>query len=130
MTHDDAPPIPDPTGEVGDSSLDPMLPELVIAEDDHDLPAVRALILAAYPDVVPDMVAGTTVAALLASVEGARAAYTAVAARLAPPSGAMPPGAPGPPPTLPGGGGAPLPIDPDRLPASEKIRRGLRAASA
>lgn len=123
MTHDDSPPIPDPFGDPGPA---PEAPVILTAEDDDDIPAVRALILAAYPDVVPDMVTGATVADLLASVEAARAAYSAVAARLVPAAGA-PPAAP---PPIPAGGGATLPIDPERLPASEKIRRGLRAVPA
>lgn len=122
MTTDESPPIPEPAIDPGPHSED----GLVTAPEAADLPAVRALILAAHPDVVPDLVAGTTVAALLASVEGARAAYAAVEARLAPR-----PAAPGAVPlVIPAGGGAPLPIDPDRLPASEKIRRGLRAIPA
>ncbi|MGN6484373.1 MAG: hypothetical protein ACTHMX_08215 [Thermomicrobiales bacterium] len=122
MTHDDSPPIPVPTG-AGDPGPSPDGPVIVTAEDDDDIPAVRALILAAYPDVVPAMVAGATVADLLASVDAARAAYSAVAARITPVAGDPPV----PPPVIPAGGGAILPIDPDRLPASEKIRRGLRA---
>ena len=51
--------------------------------ESDDLSAVRTLILEAHPDVVPDLVTGATVAELLASVEGARAAYAAVAGRLA-----------------------------------------------
>jgi hypothetical protein len=99
--------------------------------ESDDLSAVRTLILEAHPDVVPDLVTGSTVAELLASVEGARAAYAAVAGKLA----AMTAddgldGRPASPPMIPGGGGAPLPVDPDRLPASEKIRRGLRATVA
>ncbi|MGC4191326.1 MAG: hypothetical protein QM589_09185 [Thermomicrobiales bacterium] len=123
MTNDDSSPIPGLAPELEPGPGDPAATILV---GDGDLPAVRALILAAHPDVVPDLVAGTTVAELLASVEGAQAAYAAVAQRLATSSG----GSPTPAPVIPAGGGAPLPIDPDRLPASEKIRRGLRAAPA
>lgn len=123
MTTDAVSPLADPLDSAppGDAG-----PEIVTREGDDDLPAVRALILAAYPDVVPDLVAGTTVADLLASVEGARAAYAAVVARIGPTGE----GPAGPPVAIPGGGGAPLPVDPDRLPASEKIRRGLRAMPA
>lgn len=80
-----------------------------------DLAAVRELVLRAHPDVVPELVAGDTVDALLASVEPARAAYTRLAERIG--RVAAPP--------VPAGGERPLPIDPERLPASEKIRRGL-----
>lgn len=122
MMTDDSPPIPDP-----DIDPTPSPDEgVVMVGEEADLPAVRALILAAYPDVVPDLVTGTTVASLLASVEGARAAYAAVEARLAP----LPATPVTSPLVIPAGGGAPLPVDPDRLPASEKIRRGLRAIPA
>ena len=40
-----------------------------------DLDAVRDLVLRAHPDVVPELVAGDSVAALLASVEPVRSAY-------------------------------------------------------
>src|SRR5438045_3072630 len=44
----------------------------------EDLAAVRELILLAHPDVVPELVTGTTVAELTASVAAARAAYQGV----------------------------------------------------
>ena len=40
-----------------------------------DLGKVRELVLRAHPDVVPDLVAGSSVDELLASVEPARSAY-------------------------------------------------------
>lgn len=88
-----------------------------------DLTAIRDVVLRAYPDVVPDLVRGDSTAALLASVEPARAAYARIRATIQTDSthGA----ANTPMPTIPAGGGAPLPVDPDRLPSSEKIRRGL-----
>lgn len=86
-----------------------------------DLDAVRDLVLRAHPDVVPELVAGDSVAALLASVEPARSAYV----RLAEAWGEAQPR----PVSVPAGGGAPLPIDPEKIPSAEKIRRGLQAAS-
>ncbi|HWV34227.1 MAG TPA: hypothetical protein VNZ55_01265 [Thermomicrobiales bacterium] len=89
-----------------------------------ELTAIRDVVLKAYPDVVPDLVRGDSAAALLASVEPARAAYAriqaTIQANIAPVVANTPPM-----PTIPAGGGAPLPVDPDRLPPSEKIRRGL-----
>jgi hypothetical protein len=86
-----------------------------------DLEEVRKLVLLAHPDVVPELVTGETVAALLASVEPARSAYARLAGtwreEREAATGAM----------VPAGGGAPIAIDPDRLPAAEKIRRGLAA---
>jgi len=84
-----------------------------------ELAAVREVVLRAHPDVVPELVRGATVAEVLASVEPARAAYARVAEWLAP--SATPPSIP----AMPAGGAGPVPLDPDRLPAPEKIRRGL-----
>ena len=42
-----------------------------------DLEHVRALILAAHPDVVPELIGGATVGELVASIEGARAPIAA-----------------------------------------------------
>ena len=44
-----------------------------------DLGKVRELVLKAHPDVVPDLVAGSSVDELLASVEPARSAYQRIA---------------------------------------------------
>jgi hypothetical protein len=85
-----------------------------------DLDAVRELILRAHPDVVPELVTGDSVASMLASVEPARSAYerlTASWTERRPAAGT----------SVPAGGGAPIAVDPDRLPAAEKIRRGLSA---
>jgi hypothetical protein len=81
-----------------------------------DLDAVRELVLRAHPDVVPELIAGDSIAALLASVEPARAAWERLAERI---------GAPPTTPAVPAGGERPVAIDPERLSASEKIRRGL-----
>jgi hypothetical protein len=82
----------------------------------EDLASVRALILQAYPDVVPELVTGTTVAELTTSVEAARAAYAGVVSRQ--------PVVVTAPPVVPAGG-ATVVVDPATLPAAEKIRRGL-----
>ncbi len=87
-----------------------------------ELAAVREVVLRAHPDVVPELVRGATVAEVLASIEPARAAYARIAAQIGPAPTASPaPSAP----VIPAGGAGPVPIDPDRLPAPEKIRRGL-----
>ena len=84
-----------------------------------DLAAVRDLALRAHPDAVPELVGGATLAELMASLEPARAAYRRIVE--ARPSAPTPP----PAPTVPAGAAPPLALDPDRLPATEKIRRGL-----
>ncbi len=89
---------------------------------DAELDAVRAVVLQAYPDVVPELVTGDSVAALLASVEPARSAYARLAETWS--AGRTPEAA-----RVPAGGGTPIAVDPERLPAAEKIRRGLAASA-
>jgi hypothetical protein len=86
-----------------------------------DLTTVRDLIVRAHPDIVPELVTGTSIAELTAAIEPARAAYQRIAeqtTRQAPPV----------PPSVPAGGAHQI-IDPDRLPTAEKLRRGLAARS-
>lgn len=84
-----------------------------------ELDAVRAMVLDAYPDCIPELIQGETVTDLLASVEPARAAYARVAATIPPPVEPTPP-----PPIVPAGGGNVV-VDPGALPTAEKVRRGL-----
>jgi hypothetical protein len=83
-----------------------------------DLAALREALLRGYPETVPDLVTGTSVAALLASLEPAAEAYRRVVetVRAAEPAA---------PPAVPAGNAAPIAIDPAALPSTEKIRRGL-----
>lgn len=106
--------------ELIEEGNDPVEPSIEGAPD--NLQSIRELVLRAHPDVVPELIAGTSVAELLASVEPARSAYARLAA-------AITERRPAPEATIPAGGGAPIPVDPDRLPAAEKIRRGLATAS-
>jgi hypothetical protein len=100
--------------------------ELEITEetdtDAVDLAAVRELVLKAHSDVVPELIAGSSVAELTASIEPAKAAYQRIAEAMASPLG----GRTISPPVVPAGGSAPA-VDPEKLPASEKIRRGIEA---
>lgn len=112
MVPDDAPVPNDPAGVTDDA--------LLSDDPSPDLTAVRALVLRAHPDVVPELVTGNTVADLIASVEPARAAFDRLASSIAASRPAST--------AVPAGGGAPIPVDPDRLPAAEKIRRGLAQA--
>jgi hypothetical protein len=88
----------------------------------EELAALREALLRGYPETVPDLVTGASVAELLASLEPAAAAYRRVveAARAAAPAVAAPP--------VPAGNAAPIAIDPAALPSTEKIRRGLAGA--
>lgn len=89
-----------------------------IVQETNDIEAVRDVVLSAYPDCVPELVCGETIAEVLASVEPARAAYARVAATLP-----VPEAAPAPP-VVPAGGGSAI-VDPGDLPAAEKVRRGI-----
>ncbi len=97
----------------------------VLHMSDDDLAAVRELALRAYPETVPELVGGESVAALLGSLEPAAAAYRRIAEGVA--ANVPIPVAPPVAPTVPAGSAAPVTIDPERLPSVEKIRRGLSA---
>lgn len=88
-----------------------------------DIAAVREVVLRAHPDAVPELIAGTTVAELLASVESARDAYARVVASASTgtPADHDQPIAP----SVPAGDAPAFLVDPDHLPPVEKIRRGL-----
>lgn len=86
-----------------------------------DLAVIRDLVLRAHPEVVPELITGETVDDLLASIEPAEAAYRRVSELMKSPTIVSSPAMS----SVPAGGDRPMPVDPDRLPASEKIRRGL-----
>jgi hypothetical protein len=88
----------------------------------EDLAAVREVVLRAYPDSVPELVGGTSVAEVLASVEGARAAYRRVVEAVSAEAGSATSA-----PSVPAGAVTRPAVDPERLPAAEKIRRGVAA---
>jgi hypothetical protein len=87
--------------------------EVVEQEERGEAAALRDLVLRAHPDVVPELVAGSTLGELMASVEPARAAYRRVAETVSAP------------PRVPAGDTPRLAVDIELLPAVEKIRRGL-----
>jgi hypothetical protein len=89
---------------------------------DADVAAVRELALRAYPETVPELVGGESVAAILSSLEPAAAAYQRIVAGLAPSASSAAAVAA---PHVPAGGAAAVVVDPERLPSVEKIRRGL-----
>jgi len=88
-----------------------------------DLALVRELARRAYPDAVPELIDGATAAEIAASVEPARAAYARLRERLATERASAPVALA----TVPAGGLPPV-VDADRLPAAEKIRRGVAAS--
>lgn len=101
-----------------------------------DLGKVRALVLAAHPDVVAELVGGETFDAILASVEPARAAYQRitqqVAASVAAAAQHAAPAAPASPPAIPAGqpGRGAVTLNVEELSSSAKIAEGLKRRSA
>jgi hypothetical protein len=83
------------------------------------LATFRAAIVSANPDAIPELIAGSDFAAIAASVEGAKAAYASVAARI------KPEGQQAAAPSVPAGGGAAPIVNVDALPAASKIAHGL-----
>jgi hypothetical protein len=120
-------PAPDPVeapAQTGDAPRE-------ASREASDLAAVRELVLRAHPDVVPELIGGQSVAAVLASVEPAQAAYARLAEQVTANRAGEPPAPVAPAaPNVPAGGSPPVPVDPERLPAAEKIRRGIRARSS
>lgn len=96
------------------TDVDPLIPAEPTVSPDID--QVRDLILATHVDIVPELIVGESIADLVASIDGARAAFSRVVASV--PQSAV---------TIPAGGNAPVMLDADALPTSEKIRRGLAA---
>jgi hypothetical protein len=111
-------------------------PAIAAAAGSDDLTKVRELVLKAHPEVVPDLVQGSSVDELLASVEPARVAYQRVAEAVRAggtgdggqktedggsgtekPEVAQPPAVPA--------GGANNVVDPSTLAPTTKIARGL-----
>lgn len=84
-----------------------------------DLDAIRALVLRAHPDVVPELIDGVSIGELLDSIEPSRDAYQRHAATFRQGSTQL---------SVPAGGERPMLVDPAKLPASEKIRRGLASS--
>ena len=97
-----------------------------------DLGKVRELVLKAHPDVVPDLVRGSSVDELIASVEPARSAYQRVADQVRQGGGVA--GSQGggeptdavQPPVVPAGGGTNV-AEPGDLGPTTKIAQALAA---
>jgi hypothetical protein len=116
-------------GEEGQAMGEEVQPEVVGGIEEEDLAAVREVVLRAYPDAVPELVGGGSVAEVLASVEPARAAYRRVVESVSAAGSGAISGPEGPSaPSVPAGAVGRPAVDPERLPAGEKIRRGLVAA--
>ena len=114
-------PTPDqPTDAPAETSTAP-------ATTPAELAAVRELALQANPDAVPELVAGATIAEIVASLEPARAAYRRIAEAATATAPAQTQTRTVAVPVVPAGDAPRVVVDPDTLPPAEKIRRGLAA---
>ncbi|MDI3340852.1 MAG: hypothetical protein QJR03_09995 [Sphaerobacter sp.] len=95
-------------------------PQAASGGDGFDLGRIRELILAAHPDVVPDLITGATFDELMASIEPARAAYARIVASLR----EQPTAAPGIPAGQPGR--QPVIANVEAVSPRGKIAEGLR----
>src|SRR5690606_19557124 len=84
-----------------------------------DLAKVRDLIIKNTPNAIPELITGSTVDELTASVDRAVEAYNRIAAQMQPTTPEQKPE----PPAVPAG--ATVAVNLDDLPAPELIRRGL-----
>ncbi len=92
---------------------------LLLPAGDSTLEAVRALVLKAHPDIVPELVAGETIEDLIASISPATDAYARLTEGLRPSA-----------PSVPAGASTSAPLDADRLSPTVKIQVGLRNRTA
>lgn len=93
----------------------PAIPGVEREEPISDIDQVRDLILASHTNIVPELVQGSSVADLVASINHAQEAYTRIVDSQPKPV------------TIPAGGNTPITLDINTLPTSEKLRRGLAA---
>lgn len=82
---------------------------VAVANTAEEIAAVRDLILALHPTIVPELIAGDSIDALIASIEPAQAAYSRIISNV----------------SIPAGGNAPVTLDVESLPTFDKIRRGI-----
>lgn len=116
--------LPDPLDIAGDVPALEADSQHEAAFDDREiLQRVRDLVLQAHREVVPELVVGASVTELLASIEPAREAYANLATRIE--ADRLPESQAATVPLVPAGGTGPAPFDLDRMPASEKLRRGI-----
>lgn len=106
-------PVDSPTEEI--DLLAAVEPEEVAdSPSATDITAVRELILALHPTIVPELIGGDSIDALIASIEPAQAAYKRIVSSV----------------SIPAGGNAPVTLDVESLPTFDKIRRGLAQGSS
>jgi hypothetical protein len=87
----------------------------------YNIEAVRELARKAFPDTIPELIVGETYEEVMTSVERARAAYARVFMEVEERQAVVKP------PVVPAGGSSAVVVDVERLPAAEKLRRGVGA---
>lgn len=104
------------------------LTETATQAGDSDVAAVRELITKAHPDVVPELIVGSSFDELMASVPGSQAAYKRIVESVQ--ASASPVSVT--PSAVPAGGGArrEFVINVEELSPSAKIAEGLRQRNA
>lgn len=108
---------------VDDPAPEPGIRPEATGDDPDVLRRVRDLVLQAHREVVPELIVGGSLTELLASIEPAREAYANLATRIE--AERLPELPTATVPLVPAGGTGPAPLDLDRMPASEKLRRGI-----
>jgi len=109
----------------GDESAGSAALEGALSTDALDLAQVRELVLLAHPDVIPELVSGTTFDELIGSVETARAAYLRIVESVQSSNNAAP--AESAAPKIPAGGGQrQVSVNVEQLSPAAKISEGLR----
>lgn len=100
--------------EVGEIDLPLAASEDVVAEvlATEEISAVRELIVKLHPAIVPELITGDSIEALISSIEPAQDAYKRVISGV----------------NIPAGGNAPVSLDVEALPTFDKIRRGIANA--
>lgn len=99
---------PEEIVELPPQSVEERVPKVSSVEE---ITAVHALILASHQNIVPELITGDSIPALIASIAPAQEAYGRITANL----------------RIPAGGNTAVILDADSLTTFEKIRRGLEA---
>ena len=88
-------------------------PEVIpVPTQEEDVESVRALILELHPTIVPELISGDSVSALIASIAPAQEAYNRIVATV-------------PDVRIPAGGNPSISLDVESLSTFDMIRRGL-----
>jgi hypothetical protein len=105
--------------EVDEQLDDIQVTEQAPANHGYNIEAVRELARKAFPDTIPELISGDTYEEIMASVEASREAYARIFMEVEERQAVVKP------PVVPAGGSSAPVVDVERLPAAEKLRRGV-----